>query len=79
MSRVSKQFRNIFMTKSSRSLWISARRNIALPDLQADDLSEPAYASLVFEKSCMVCGKGKAQIVELVLRVRYCKNCQKQT
>lgn len=26
-----------------------------MPDLEATDFSEPAYASLVFEKGCEVC------------------------
>lgn len=54
MSRVSKTFRSLFMSKSSKSIWHLARRNVFLPDLQADDMSEAAYALLVFERNCMV-------------------------
>lgn len=54
MSRVSKPFRALFLSKSSKSIWHLARRNVFLPDLQADDMSEAAYASLVFERNCMV-------------------------
>lgn len=54
MSRVNKTFRNLFMSKAARSIWMLARRSVYLPDLQAEDMSEAAYASLVFEKNCMV-------------------------
>ncbi|ORY88630.1 hypothetical protein BCR35DRAFT_350866 [Leucosporidium creatinivorum] len=77
MSRVSKSFRSLFMSKSSKSIWHLARRNVFLPDLQAEDMSEAAYASLVFERSCMVCGKPRASIVDYFIRARWCRSCKK--
>lgn len=52
MSRVSKTFRALLMSKSSRAIWINSRNSVELPDLTAEDLSEPAYASLVYDRHC---------------------------
>ncbi|KAE9386167.1 hypothetical protein BT96DRAFT_839662, partial [Gymnopus androsaceus JB14] len=44
LTRTSKDLRNILMTKSSESIWRTARSNVeGLPPLP-DDLSEPHYA-----------------------------------
>lgn len=43
------------MSQTSASIWTAARAAVQLPDLEANDLSEPAYASLVYERNCMVC------------------------
>ncbi|PSR76153.1 hypothetical protein PHLCEN_2v8651 [Hermanssonia centrifuga] len=60
LSRVSKQFRNIFMSKSSRYVWIEARKNVhGMPD-PPDCLPEPKYASVVFERNCFVSAQSKA-------------------
>ncbi|GAA6005489.1 hypothetical protein JCM10207_002999 [Rhodosporidiobolus poonsookiae] len=77
MTRVNKAFRAILMAPSSRSIWIGARRTVDLPDLEADDISEPAYAAFMFEKVCSVCGKDRASIVNVGLRKRFCSKCQK--
>ncbi|KAK4700978.1 kinetochore protein Nuf2, partial [Phenoliferia sp. Uapishka_3] len=79
MSRTTRSIRQLLTSKNSRSLWIGARENVMLPDLVASDVSEPAYASLVYERNCMVCGKSRAQKVSYTLRARYCQPCQKKT
>ncbi|KAI0713465.1 hypothetical protein C8Q76DRAFT_843566 [Earliella scabrosa] len=55
LSRVSNELRDTLMSKKSRGVWIEARKRVEppLPDCP-DDLSEPQYASLVFERSCIV-------------------------
>ncbi|KAE9389351.1 hypothetical protein BT96DRAFT_766429, partial [Gymnopus androsaceus JB14] len=49
LARTSKDLRNVLMSKSSESIWRTARENIepGLPRLP-DDLSEPEYAHLLF-------------------------------
>lgn len=54
MSRTTKSIRQLLTSKGSRALWISARRTVALHDLDAEDVTEMQYASLVFERNCMV-------------------------
>ena len=46
--------RAFLMSRSSASIWTAAREAVQLPDLEANDLSEPAYASLVYERNCLV-------------------------
>lgn len=77
LGRCCKSLRAFFMSKSARALWVTAFDNVAFPDLEAPDWSEPAIASLVFERLCDVCGKKNAKSASYHLRVRYCKPCQK--
>lgn len=55
LARTSIAFRNMLMSRTSRHIWIASRRNVVpkLPDCPAD-ISEPMYASLVFERTCQV-------------------------
>ncbi|KAL8281256.1 hypothetical protein RQP46_006290 [Phenoliferia psychrophenolica] len=78
MSRTTKSIHRLLTSKGSRALWISARRTVALPDLSAEDMTEMAYASLVFERNCMVCGKGRASKHDYAIRARYCSKCAKK-
>ncbi|OBZ75333.1 hypothetical protein A0H81_04784 [Grifola frondosa] len=77
LSRVSKDFRTLLMSKNARHVWIAARRNVSgLPDCPSD-LAEPRYAFLIFERYCEACGVGKAVKVDYALRVRFCGACWK--
>ncbi|KAH9926342.1 hypothetical protein B0H21DRAFT_826579 [Amylocystis lapponica] len=79
LARVSKRFRGIFMSKKSRHLWATARRNVPgvpLPDCP-EQLSEPLYASLLYDRICMACGVGRCVNVDYGLRVRFCSACYK--
>ena len=55
LSRASKDLWNTLHSKASRHAWIAARQNVypPLPDCPYF-LSEPAFAYLVFERSCEV-------------------------
>ncbi|KAF5324810.1 hypothetical protein D9611_004188 [Ephemerocybe angulata] len=75
LSRTSKSLREILMSRSSVSVWMSARANIeALPDCPFD-MSEPEYASLVFETHCHYCFANNVQTVIWEARMRCCKRC----
>ncbi|KAG6813335.1 hypothetical protein H0H92_011883 [Tricholoma furcatifolium] len=52
LSRTSKSLRNILMSRSSIGVWRNARAHVeGLPECP-DDMSEPAYANLVFYPYC---------------------------
>lgn len=76
LSRSSKAFRKLLMHRSSSTIWQAARLNI--PDLPAcpPELSEPAYANLLFSSHCHYCGKQGIQAIEWLLLVRCCKSCR---
>lgn len=42
------------MAKKNRHLWTSARKNSGLPPLTATDFSDPAWASLLYDLTCVV-------------------------
>ena len=52
LSRVSRHLRGILMSRSSRGMWIAARKNAQNPPPPPDELSEPKYASVLFERDC---------------------------
>ncbi|PBK62574.1 hypothetical protein ARMSODRAFT_1024774 [Armillaria solidipes] len=63
------------MSKSSISAWKYARRNIGgLPE-PLHDLSEPAWANLIFVPICHFCYKTSAKTSELLFRARICTAC----
>ena len=54
LSRSTKSFRQLLMRRSSITIWQAARRNVPdLPDCPPE-LSEPAYANLLFTTNCHV-------------------------
>lgn len=63
------------MSRSSRTIWKNARSNVeGLPDCPGD-LSEPQYASLLFEHICQNCGASNSQQVIWTARAKFCKKC----
>ncbi|KAH9483704.1 hypothetical protein JR316_0003177 [Psilocybe cubensis] len=76
MARTDKKMRDFLMSKNSRLEWKKARENISgLPDCP-DDLSEPQYANLVFEKHCHFCLRHSSIIIIYwTSRVRICSQC----
>ena len=54
LSRVSKSFRTFFMSRSMQSLWRTVLEGVPFLPKCPEDLTEPQYASLVFDEFCMV-------------------------
>lgn len=54
ISRVSKHFRSMLMTKNAVGFWRAARRNIGMPD-PPPDFNDAQYVALIFERVCNVC------------------------
>ncbi|KAI0946250.1 hypothetical protein AcV7_010278 [Taiwanofungus camphoratus] len=78
LSRLNKRFRSILMSKQSRYIWITSRKNVpGLPDCPSV-LSEPKYVSLVFDRYCLACGVGRSVNVNYGLGVRFCKACYRE-
>ncbi|OBZ75138.1 hypothetical protein A0H81_04832 [Grifola frondosa] len=78
LSRVSKGFRAILISKTAQHIWIAARRNIQpqFPDCPPN-LSELQYISLIFEQHCQACGIQRAPKVDYALGIRLCGPCWK--
>ncbi|EIW52750.1 uncharacterized protein TRAVEDRAFT_90169, partial [Trametes versicolor FP-101664 SS1] len=54
VARTSKPLRTLLMTRKSRSVWRSCLGNVrGLPPCP-DEMNEPAYAALLFERICTV-------------------------
>ncbi|KAF9032476.1 hypothetical protein BDZ89DRAFT_1158510 [Hymenopellis radicata] len=73
LCRVNHALRNVFMTKASRGAWKQARAN-ALPEPFAE-ISEPAWANLVYVRVCNFCWKKKVMEPDFRLRCRICAKC----
>ncbi|KAI0077476.1 hypothetical protein K474DRAFT_1661749 [Panus rudis PR-1116 ss-1] len=76
LSRTSKAFRVLLMSRSAILYWKGARRNVpGLPECP-EDMSEPAYASLVFDTRCQGCPKTHIPEPIWQFRRRYCNQCK---
>ncbi|KAI1783155.1 hypothetical protein LXA43DRAFT_1047721 [Ganoderma leucocontextum] len=76
MARASMAFRKMLMSRTSRHIWIASRRN-AVPPLPEcpNNLSEPRYAAVLFERTCQNCGASRSMNVDYAVFVRLCDNC----
>ncbi|KIK52341.1 hypothetical protein GYMLUDRAFT_49959 [Collybiopsis luxurians FD-317 M1] len=77
LARTSHAFRGLLMHKTSAFLWRQARVNVepTLPALPFD-LTEPAYAHMLFHHYCTFCEK-RCEKAMWECRVRCCKKCFK--
>ncbi|KAG8994229.1 hypothetical protein FRB94_010044 [Tulasnella sp. JGI-2019a] len=75
LARCTKTFRGYLMSKTSLSIWKSARENVpwGVPDCPSDQ-SEPQWANLIFTNDCVFCGQ-RGKIVDWTLRLRGCSLC----
>ncbi|KAH9483703.1 hypothetical protein JR316_0003176 [Psilocybe cubensis] len=77
LARTCKMTRKFLMSRKSWPIWKAARSNIIpkLPECP-DDLSEPQYASLAFEKHCHFCLRNLKGIKTVwAARFRICTRC----
>jgi len=77
MSWASKAFRNVLTSKSSRQVWIATFDNIPevrRPPPCPEELTELAYANLLYNPCCMDCGALHATAYWTAL-VRLCEGC----
>ncbi|TRM58392.1 hypothetical protein BD626DRAFT_550730 [Schizophyllum amplum] len=75
VSRTNKALRGTLMQKSVRGVWRLSFEGVEdLPPVP-DDLNEPQYARLLFDKSCMFCSAPNTSTVAWAARLRCCKRC----
>jgi len=76
LSRLSKQFRSMFASRSALFVWKTVLHNANLKCFS--DLSEIQFASLLYDKCCMACGRINKKECHLfpVLLLRLCSRCQ---
>ncbi|KAF8907417.1 hypothetical protein CPB85DRAFT_1311757 [Mucidula mucida] len=75
ISRTTKDLRQLLMSKSSALIWERARLAIEGLPPKPDDLNDPQYINLLFDKYCHECGNGFTQNVQWEARLRLCKHC----
>lgn len=78
LARTTRQLRSVFMSKESVPCWAAARRSLGLPHWPA--ISEPAYATLIFEATCQSddCSMGAVLTCDAIfVRGRFCPQCAK--
>ncbi|KAL1944342.1 hypothetical protein VTO73DRAFT_3527 [Trametes versicolor] len=77
LSRASKHFRSILLTKNSRHLWVSAFKNVPGVPACSPYISEPRYAAALFDQYCFACGIARSTNVNYTVSVRLCAPCFK--
>ncbi|KAI0768936.1 hypothetical protein BC629DRAFT_1535598 [Irpex lacteus] len=75
LARSSKELRSLFMSRKTLFLWKAARLNMPGMPSCPEDMSEPAYASLMFDTHCSNCGHKNSGRIYWRCRVRLCKSC----
>ncbi|RPD78782.1 hypothetical protein L226DRAFT_568374 [Lentinus tigrinus ALCF2SS1-7] len=80
LARTCKTLRQCLMERNSAVIWRTARRNVkGLPE-PPSYLSEPAYATFIFERRCYACYTSlHAQDIDRTFwrfAVRYCSKCR---
>ncbi|RPD67471.1 hypothetical protein L226DRAFT_136938 [Lentinus tigrinus ALCF2SS1-7] len=75
LSRTSKFFRSILLSRKNECLWKEARMNVpGLPDCPPT-LSEPRYAAFLFDQYCFACGVEHSTTFDYNLALRFCAPC----
>ncbi|RDX47722.1 hypothetical protein OH76DRAFT_709802 [Lentinus brumalis] len=75
LSRSSRFFRTMLMSKNNALLWKAARQNVpGLPDCP-QVLAEPRYAAFLFDQYCFACGVERSTTVDYNLALRFCSPC----
>ncbi|CAE6451891.1 unnamed protein product [Rhizoctonia solani] len=77
LARVNKFFRRVLMDPSSAEIWRATLANADLPPCPDDDMSEPEYAALMFDKQCTECGDPASCHMDPIFMIRLCSGCRK--
>ncbi|KAL0568949.1 hypothetical protein V5O48_013017 [Marasmius crinis-equi] len=74
LARTNKALREMLMSRKYSNMWRASRANIeGLPPLPPD-MTEPAYANLIFNTSCFMCSKRSSSAM-WECRIRCCNKC----
>ncbi|KAG9090758.1 hypothetical protein FS749_000310 [Ceratobasidium sp. UAMH 11750] len=77
LAQVNKSIRKVLMSRSAAPMWRACIKNIGLPACPPE-LSEPRYASLLFQGICSSCGVKHLGVLDTWLLVRLCQDCGKK-
>ncbi|KAF8986837.1 hypothetical protein BDQ17DRAFT_1491391 [Cyathus striatus] len=75
LTRTSKAFKKFLLANSALFTWKIARSNLDGTPECPEDMSEPAYASLIFENHCLGCQSRHSVVHCWEIRARWCKKC----
>ncbi|KAG9090256.1 hypothetical protein FS749_000703 [Ceratobasidium sp. UAMH 11750] len=78
LARTTKHFRTLLMQPSAKHIWSAAERNVVGLPPCPEYMDEPAYAALVFAKSCSECGMSVSRRMDAVLGVKLCNGCRER-
>ncbi|CAE6454578.1 unnamed protein product [Rhizoctonia solani] len=76
LARSNKFFRNLLMHRSAMHIWHGAMKNVQGLPACPPGMSEPHYLSLLFSKTCSMCGGVARGRMDPVLLVRLCGPCR---
>ncbi|KAJ7024421.1 hypothetical protein C8F04DRAFT_162777 [Mycena alexandri] len=77
LARTTQGFRSVLMHKSAISIWKASLQQVpGLPE-RPQEMSEPAWANLVWSPHCHNCLTNRCQKVDWHLRIRLCEKCVK--
>ncbi|KAG8765492.1 hypothetical protein FRC12_007470 [Ceratobasidium sp. 428] len=78
LARSNKFLREIFISRTSQTLWKATIRNVPnMPDCPSG-LCEPEYISLLHTKICSTCGAKALRPMDPYLLARLCSSCSKE-
>ncbi|KAI0698361.1 hypothetical protein BC835DRAFT_1334872 [Cytidiella melzeri] len=77
LARTSRDLREFFMSRNTLPFWKAARLNTEKLPPCPSDLSEPAYANLMFDAHCHNCLSKNCNYVYWQCRIRLCKSCRR--
>ncbi|KAJ6575478.1 hypothetical protein B0H19DRAFT_987683 [Mycena capillaripes] len=79
LARTTRGLRSTLLHRSAMSIWkTSLRQIVGLPE-RPQDMSEPAWANLVYSSHCHNCLTSRVEKVDWLLRIRLCKPCIKSS
>ncbi|KAL0572191.1 hypothetical protein V5O48_003732 [Marasmius crinis-equi] len=75
LSRTNHLFRTTLLSQSSRTIWITMRKQLRVPE-PGLHMSELEWASMLFDGTrCQVCGVKGVSRIDFILRRRVCYKC----
>ncbi|KLO11647.1 hypothetical protein SCHPADRAFT_876526 [Schizopora paradoxa] len=75
LGRTNAQLRSLFLSKRAHSIWRAVHKSLDMPNCP-EDLNEPSFASLLFEKECHVCGASNIDKMSYETRIKLCRSCR---
>ncbi|KAF9260775.1 hypothetical protein L218DRAFT_962097 [Marasmius fiardii PR-910] len=78
LARTNKDLRNLLLRRSATTTWKTSFSNVTDIPCPAD-MAYPAWASLLYDRECHVCGTPNIRNINYFIRVRLCARCAKKS